>query len=263
MRSAVRSFAALFARSATVTLATLMLFAGLSAISSGAKAETPAVSAVLELFTSQGCSSCPPADRLFESYAGRKDIVALTLPVDYWDYLGWKDTLASRRYSDRQRMYAKSRGDGAVYTPQIVVNGRSHAVGSRKGTIDELIRESAGSPSSALPVALNVSKKGESLLIDIGARPAALTGGPETVTVWLAAIRRKTDVAVQRGENSGETLTYYNVVRSLTPVGMWSGDAVTLQVPDHTMHTKDAETCAVLLQQGIGGPIIGAAWLKH
>ena len=94
---------------------------------------------VIELFTSQGCSSCPTADALLESYADRPDVVALTLPVDYWDYLGWKDTLASPKFSARQRTYAKARGDGRVYTPQVVINGLQHAVGSSATDIDRAI----------------------------------------------------------------------------------------------------------------------------
>jgi hypothetical protein len=102
-------------------------------LSASAAAQTAVKSPpVLELFTSQGCSSCPAADALFKAYAARRDIVALSMPVDYWDYLGWKDTLGSPKFSRRQRDYAKQRGDGQVYTPQVVVNGRTHVVGSSK-----------------------------------------------------------------------------------------------------------------------------------
>jgi hypothetical protein len=94
------------------------------------------ITGVVELYTSQGCSSCPPADALLKAYAERKDVLALTLPVDYWDYLGWKDTLGSAKHSERQRNYARARGDGQVYTPQVVINGVAHAIGSSKSAID-------------------------------------------------------------------------------------------------------------------------------
>ena len=107
--------------------------------------------AVIELFTSQGCSSCPPADKLLESYIKRKDVIALTMPVDYWDYLGWKDTLASPHYSARQRSYARSRGDRNVYTPQIVINGTTHAIGSDRQAINRLIKVTNARLSSFAP----------------------------------------------------------------------------------------------------------------
>lgn len=228
------------------------------ATASAASAQTRAV-AVLELFTSQGCSSCPPADRLFEKYAERKDIVALTLPVDYWDYLGWKDTLASPRYSQRQRRYAHARGDGAVYTPQVVVNGRAHAVGSHGSEIDTKIDQLISTVGLELePV---VRRVGDTLEIMVPAKPGSIERG--SVTVWIASVQSKADVKIDRGENRGEALTYYNVVRNMSAVGMWSGKAETYHVPLHSVHHTSAEKCAILLQRGNGGPIIGAAWYGH
>src|SRR6516165_10211815 len=105
---------------------------------SSAQAQTRAV---VELFTSQGCSSCPPADKLLGELAKRDDLLALSLPIDYWDYLGWKDTLASHDFSERQREYAQSRGDGAVYTPQAVINGTDDMVGSDRSAIESAVKQ--------------------------------------------------------------------------------------------------------------------------
>ena len=99
---------------------------------------------VVELFTSQGCSSCPPADVVLNTIAHRKDVIALTLPVDYWDYLGWKDTNASPRFTERQRAYAKSRGDGLIYTPQAVVNGLVHVNGASQHDVEQAIGKKIG-----------------------------------------------------------------------------------------------------------------------
>ncbi|MDX2290340.1 MAG: DUF1223 domain-containing protein [Hyphomicrobiaceae bacterium] len=216
------------------------------------------VRAVIELFTSQGCSSCPPADTLLKTYVDRPGVLALTLPVDYWDYLGWKDTYASARNSERQRVYARTRGDGAVYTPQAVVNGRLHAVGSSAKDIDKaLSRLGVASP---LNVALDIRKEGSSLVIEAGA--GAVGAGREGATLWLALVQPEGVVPVKRGENSGRTLTYTNIVREMTAVGMWSGEAVTIKLAASDVMMPDTTACAVILQQGNGGPILGAAWLK-
>lgn len=243
-----------------IAAATLMAVAAVPCRAADADSDGfPRVKAVLELFTSQGCSSCPPADRLFKSYAKRRDLVALTMPVDYWDYLGWRDTLASARHSERQKTYAKARGDGAVYTPQIVLNGRVHVPGTKRHKIEGLIRGAEQSEDELLPYSVTVARKGDHLKISLGAEAAR---NPEkTLTVWVASVRPEASVKVKRGENRGETLTYFNVVRSLAPVGMWSGANDTFDVPLPTMFHHEAKRCAVLLQEGEGGPIVGAAWL--
>src|SRR5262245_56726796 len=116
-----------------------LLLAGLATLHTSAAAQATPAKVVLELFTSQGCSSCPPADALFETYTKRDDVIALSVPVDYWDRLGWKDTFASREHTNRQHDYAFARGDGQVYTPQVVISGRSHVVGSSRSAIDGAI----------------------------------------------------------------------------------------------------------------------------
>jgi hypothetical protein len=213
---------------------------------------------VIELFTSQGCSVCPPADALLKGYAERSDVVALSLPVDYWDYLGWTDTLASPKFTGRQRAYAKARGDGEIYTPQVVVNGVAHVVGAQRGEIDRAIERTA-TRLAAARVPLRVWTDNETVTIETGA--AADTGTSFAGTVWLAVVQPQADVEIRHGENRGRKLTYYNVVRELTAVGMWSGQPTRIQLQHGAIVRSNNERCAVLLQQGTNGPIIGAAWM--
>ena len=213
---------------------------------------------VMELFTSQGCSSCPPADALLKTYAVRSDIVALTLPVDYWDYLGWKDTLASAKYSKRQRHYSKLRNDGKVYTPQVVVNGMVEAVGSRKDAIDRALEQTT-KKLRLFGVSLGARSDGKTLTIDVGGASDAEKSPPGTI--WLAVVQPEVSVTVSHGENKGKKLTYYNVVRELSPVGMWSGSATTIELPQGTMMSPADERCAVLLQREDGGQILAATWM--
>lgn len=216
------------------------------------------VKSVVELFTSQGCSSCPPADALLKRYAERTDIVALSLPVDYWDYLGWKDTLASPRNTQRQRAYARARGDGEVYTPQVVVNGVAHTVGSNASRIDHALAES-GAAFQARQVPVRVWHEGSALVVQAGEAPAG-SDATEAI-VWLAVVQKTVEVPVKRGENGGRTLTFYNVARELTPVGTWNGKSMAIRLARTALMRPETETCAVLLQKGEGGPIIGAAWM--
>lgn len=222
-----------------------------------ASVESAPVSAILELFTSQGCASCPPADALFKSYVDRKDIVALSLPVDYWDYLGWKDTLASAKNSERQRAYAKARGDGAVYTPQVVVNGLAHAVGSDAAAIERQIARTT-MEFDRQRVAMRFWRASNMLIVEAAAAPA---GVKAEATVWIAAVQRVAEVMITKGENHGQTLKYYNVVEQLTPVGMWNGKELRLQLASQAFVRPGTYRYAVLMQQGAAGPIIGAAWL--
>ncbi|MEZ5852643.1 MAG: DUF1223 domain-containing protein [Hyphomicrobiaceae bacterium] len=228
---------------------------------SGVGAVQVAPMAVVELFTSQGCSSCPPADALMGSLSTRKDLVALTFPVDYWDYLGWKDTLASPKFSSRQRAYAKKRGDGRIYTPQMVINGAAHVVGNREKDIEAKITQlSADFSRKRVPVVVHADKR--HIVIEAGDAPA--DAKPEEASIWLAVVQPKVDVAVRTGENHGRKLTFYNVVRELTPVGMWNGKAMTVRLHREAIAQAGTETFAVLLQNGKDGPILGAAMLgKH
>lgn len=229
---------------------------------SRAYAQTPVApdsqpKAVLELYTSQGCSSCPAADALLGEYVRNGNVVGLTLPVDYWDYLGWKDTLADPRFTARQRAYSKSRGDGRIYTPQIVVNGLIHVNGAHASEIDHAIGKTAAKLSGAR-VPVRVSSKGDKIVIDVGA--VAEGDKARDGTVWLAFLRREIQVPVRKGENQGQMLTYYNVVREWKQAGSWNGHPMTIQV-DRQSLKPDVDSCAVLLQGGMTGPIVGAAYL--
>jgi hypothetical protein len=212
--------------------------------------------AVIELFTSQGCSSCPPADKLIGELARDESIIALSLPVDYWDYLGWKDTLADARHSARQRSYAKARGDREVYTPQIVINGARHVLGSDKSAIETSIaalRRDNSTP--AVPV--KVSVDGDR--VEVAINPAR--SGERSGEVWLCAMARRVPVTVARGENKGRTITYHNVVRRWTKLGTWTGGTQTWSVPKKDV-AGDGDAAVVLVQSGSTespGPILGAA----
>ena len=229
--------------------------AGLAS-NAGAQSTSKPFTAVVELFTSQGCSSCPPADKLFKTYVDRPDVLALTLPVDYWDYLGWKDTFASPQYSRRQHNYALARGDGAVYTPQAVINGTAHMNGADERVIDATIARS-GSRSLTVPVEIQLD--GQNLTIKTGTVEEEI--GKGECTIWLAMVQKSGKVPIRRGENGGRHLTYYNIVRRLTPIGMWSGQANSFQVPENAVNLPEAGAYAVLVQRGTSGNIIGAAWL--
>lgn len=215
------------------------------------------IRAVVELFTSQGCSSCPPADTLLKTLADDPSIMALTLPVDYWNYLGWKDTFASSRNSDRQRSYAKVRGDGSIYTPQVVVNGIQHVNGASKAEIENAI----GATSKSLgPDRIPVRFWQENNTLNI-ATGGAQPGHPvEEATIWFGVVQTSGTVDVTQGENKGKSLTYTNIVRELTPIGLWKGLPMQIQIPRGAVMLAETQKSVVLIQEGRAGPIIGAAW---
>lgn len=212
--------------------------------------------AVLELFTSQGCSSCPAADALLGKYAADKNVIALSFPVDYWDYLGWKDTLAKPKFSARQKYYAKERGDGRVYTPQVVINGRTHAVGSSADAINAAIDSTAKEfAASRVPVKIVLGHK--HLVVETGDAPAG--SAVREATIWLAMVHPEADIKIERGENRGKMVKYINVVRELNPIGVWTGKAASYEISREAVAEPGNEMCVVLVQVGKAGPIIGAA----
>ncbi len=216
--------------------------------------------AVVELFTSQGCSSCPPADRLMGQLAKDSSLITLSLPVDYWDYLGWKDTLALHGNSNRQRGYAITRGDREVYTPQAVINGVVHALGSDKAAIENAIAQTRRNAAPlVLPVKLTVADGKVTVHV-----PTAEGGSGE---VWLCPVTGKAQVKIGRGENRGRTLNYYNVVRRWVHLGNWNGKAEEFsipfaKIPDGGFSLKDVDRVAVIVQSGAAakpGLVLGAA----
>src|SRR5664279_2790875 len=248
-------------KSRTVPSIRTTIAASVAALAAGGVA-VPALAggtqAVVELFTSQGCSSCPAADRLIATYADRDDVLALSYNVDYWDYLGCKDTLASHDNSQRQRDYAAARGDGDVYTPQAVIDGREDVTGSLKNDIDASIAANRG----GLSVPIDLSLSGDAVTVRIGASPSDMPHA----TLWLVMYERAVTVPIERGENSGKTITYSNVVRRMRPIAMWTGAAMSVDLSRSEVEHAGADRCAVLLQtelkDGLPGPILGAAAIR-
>ena len=255
-----------FTKAAAIMAAGAALFA-LGAARAGEMVPTPRgdtqsstlpITTVLELFTSQGCSSCPPADAVLKTYAENPSVMALSLPVDYWDYLGWKDTFATPRNADRQRAYAKARGDGAIYTPQLVVNGMLHVNGANKADIDNAI-ELDDQECRAFRMYRSASGRNR-------AHSTSPLGGTEAgretqeATIWLALVQPTGTVDIQKGENAGNKLTYTNIVHELTPVGLWKGQPILIQIPRAAVMQAATQKSVVFVQEGKAGPILGAAW---
>jgi hypothetical protein len=233
----------------------LLLAALLAGMSLAASAQAKPPRAVIELYTSQGCSSCPPADELLAKLARDPELIALSLPVDYWDRLGWKDTFAKPAFTERQMAYSNARGDNEVYTPQAVVNGKTQAVGSRRAEIETAMAESGAS----LAVPLKVERVAEDIIVSVGAEDGT---GEARAKVVLLPILSSRAVAIGRGENARRTVTYTNVVRDIIVLGDWGGAAVKHAIPERRL--KDYDAIVVLLQAGsIGRPgrILGATRL--
>ena len=238
-------------------LCALLVAAALAVVPLSVRADSPKV--VLELFTSQGCSSCPSADSLLGELAeARDDVVALSFHVDYWDYIGWEDRFATSETTERQRDYARALGIAYVYTPQLVIDGSRHVVGSNRHAVKDAIDVSKAAKARRAPVALTSGGPGR-LTVEIG-RSEGYYGD---ATIWLVSVDREHATTVDAGENRGRTLTNYNVVRDFRPIGRWTGGAMTLDLgPDDLPNAGDG--CAVLVQENRGkGRIMGGdlVWL--
>src|SRR5947209_2027225 len=223
------------------------IFAALHA----ARAAEP-VRGVVELFTSQGCSSCPPADRYLAELAKDPSLVVLSWPVDYWDYIGWKDTFASPAFTARQKAYAATRRDDQVYTPQAVIDGVTHAVGNDRDVVQDAIAANGKTLSCTLAMADRDGK------IGIDVTPKANASG--SATLWLLRVLRTANVAIGRGENKGRSVTYTNVVREAVSVGQWSGGAAHFDAARPKL--GEGEGFVALLQRGTAakpGAILAAA----
>lgn len=224
-------------------------------------AETTAAGAapltVVELFTSQGCSSCPPADALLSRLAERDDVIALSMHVDYWDYIGWKDLFASPVVTERQRDYAASLGGRYVYTPQMVIQGASEAVGSDVRAVEWRIKEARKLPR--VTVGLSADLAADTVTISL---PPADT--MESHTILLAVYDDEKVVNVPRGENGGRTLKYSHVVREFRRLGTWRGEAAEIPISLSELRAQDSDAyaCAVLLQSMETGRILGAAKIE-
>jgi hypothetical protein len=227
-------------------------------LSSAAFMLTPAqsgeVKGVVELFTSQGCSSCPPADKVFGDVIEQNGVIGLAWHVDYWDYLGWKDTFSSPAATERQRAYASGIGERGVYTPQIIINGDTVAKNSS-------FRQSIASAlSGSLPVSLDAKLADGSLVVTAG-------DGDGSANLVLVTYDSSQDVVIERGENAGETVAYRHAVQGVQTIGMWKGKSLTVELPGSEYAPKKGQGCAILLQKvskgGALGSILGAVIVNH
>lgn len=237
------------AMSRIVLLVLLALAAGLGAAVAQAQDKTPVV---VELFTSEGCSSCPPADALLGELAQRPDIVPLAFHVDYWDYIGWKDPYASPANTRRQHDYVAALRLHMPYTPQMVVDGHIDVVGSERGDVEAAIGKAAAQPK----LKISIEKEGAGYRVAIPA--AAPPGAP--ATVWLALFDRERETRIARGENGGRTLKEYNIVRAWRQIATWDGQALSLPLTMPAGTQQDG--CAIIVQSGPVGPVLGAALVK-
>ena len=236
--------------------AMLALVAAISLSASASAADNRP--AIVELFTSQACSSCPPADRLMaELSRARPDVIVLSLPVDIWDYNGWKDTLARPEFTQRQKHYSQSRGDHQVYTPQIVVDGQAHGVGSDRTQVLSLVEEMA--PARHVQgVPLDVAERNGMVVVELGETTSDLGRG---AGVWLMRVVKSRTVSIGRGENKGREITYTNVVRSMVRMGHWTGAPARFEMPLPEARADDADGYVVIVQKSWGdvlGPILAA-----
>jgi hypothetical protein len=240
--------------------AALMLFAPLGAWADERSADAQSV-AVVELFTSQGCTSCPPADDILAEFAQSRHVVALAYHVDYWDYLGWRDTLATPDNTARQYEYSEAFGSRSVYTPQAVINGMRHVNGADRDAIGQTISEL--SDEGGLPVDVELSYEGDMVVIETG--EGEVPGGE--AHVMLVYFNPAMEVEITRGRNKGRTFTYWNSVSGFHSAGVWHGRAARFEMPMSEVVKKGAGGCAVLIQtmtaDGMPGKILGAALVRR
>ncbi len=204
---------------------------------------------VVELFTSQGCSSCPPADALLARLAKREDVLALSMHVDYWDYIGWPDTFARPEHTLRQKAYAHIAGMRSIYTPQMIIAGKDHVIGSKPMDVADYIEMSRDSPAL-----LEMEATLEGGVLRFEARSATHMPLPDSMQVMLVAFTERASVMIQRGENAGKTIEYANIVTDMTTLGNWDGlGELVLEMP-----VQGTGAMAVFLQETGPGEILGA-----
>ena len=228
-----------------IILAAAMFF---GAVAPGGAQENPVV---VELFTSQGCSSCPAADKIMHELVDRDDVIALALHVDYWDYIGWKDPFGDPVHAKRQRAYALQAGRRSIFTPEMVVQGQTDIVGAKPMKLGEAIDAYTGKPS---PVSLKLIRTGDTLTI-AAKRTSAVTGA---VVVHLLRYTPQATTEIKRGENRGKTLTYVHIVEGWQVLGTWDGSAPLAM----TAKVTGTKPVVVIPQRPKAGPILAAARLR-
>ena len=225
----------------------IFIISAFTLVGSPSIAQSPVV---VELFTSQGCSSCPPADKLMHDLSKRDDVIALALHVDYWDYLGWKDEFAVPQNAERQRGYARKAGRRSVYTPQMIINGVTDIVGARPMDLSKAIAEHTAKNDS---IALNVARSGATITI--------LAEPVETKSLFLVQMVRYTpqrSSTITHGENAGHAISYANVIDDWDVLAEWDGKtALSLEAPD-----PGSQPFVVIVQQWPYGAIVGAVQVK-
>jgi hypothetical protein len=232
---------------------TALAACGLAAVSAHSNVARPIV---VELYTSQGCSSCPPADALMAELAKRPDVIALSFNVDYWDYAGWKDNLARPEFGQRARAYVDRLKLQSPYTPQMIVDGVADVVGNNRAKVAGAVSKRESAQKAMVPVTIAASNG--KIGITIGAAAAT---GPAKILVLRTQSAVTVDIG--KGENKGKKITYTNSVRRVMDAGDWTGAQLTLSLPMREPDaTQPSDGVTVLVQQGPGGPILGAAQLK-
>ncbi|MBC7280864.1 DUF1223 domain-containing protein [Hoeflea sp.] len=231
---------------------------GVVCLAGSGAAQAKDFTGVVELFTSQGCSSCPPADAELARLAQAGEVLALSYHVDYWNYLGWADTLSSRASTDRQYGYAQTLGRKNVYTPQAVINGQDHVNGADAPAIASMLG-TLTSTGAGLHVDVSADLDADGLSISVGEGQ----GKASIVAVYFDDVTR---VKIESGENAGRVITYHHSVREIQTVGMWSGETVDLELPASLISAHPGRGCAILLQvvdkDGAPGRILGAAMIE-
>lgn len=236
----------------SISLLAVLLAAALAVLPAAAGEIRINPKAVVELFTSQGCSSCPKADAKFAELQGRQDVIALAWHVDYWDYIGWPDTFGAAENSDRQRAYAESWGSSRIFTPQLIVNGLKGVVGSRDNDVEGALAD------AKLELPVNLELKGDMLKVSVAAKP-----GSGSAMVWLITYKDHAAVVIERGENAGKTIDYTQIVTGKQMLGAWEGaEGTVLKLPLSELSANGSNGAVILVQSdkdGLPGPILGAA----
>lgn len=227
-------------------LAAPVLALGLTA--SAALADGPVV---VELYTSQGCASCPPADAMLQELALREDVIALALHVDYWDYIGWADVFAQPEFDDRQRGFARAAGQRTIYTPQMIVNGTDRVVGARAMDLADAIARHRASSNG---VTVELEREGNRLRILCLAEPARA----EELVVQIVRYNPEETVSILRGENAGKTFSYSQIVTDWQVIGRWDAS----EPMETEIVLEGDEPVVVIVQQADYGPILAAARLR-
>lgn len=213
------------------------------------------VPVVVELFTSQGCSSCPPADALIGGMSVDPSILSISWPVDYWNDLGWKDTLSKPEFTARQKAYQDNLDRRFVYTPQVIVNGSLETVGSKEHRVMDAIKQGR---TNGLAVSVSYEARADGVELSIGSGHSE-----KPATLWLVNTLSSHDVEIGAGENNGRVLTYTNVARNVRKLGVWTGQAQTVMIKKSDMEAGGGDGCTILLQEEETGPIIGAVAINH